>query len=968
MSNFTIKPILSILFILLGCLSLFSQNLPIAFDIVKNTEKNQVDIVVKEYQNVVGFQFGIQFDKNDLEYLGMEIPQAEIQDGNILDNQVGNNILVVYVSANTQPVNFDPGTVILSYKFADDISDVYFCASEDEIKTEGAIDVNGTPTTNDIYFSESCDEPSPCILVCNDQVYVSIPNSGSITFTETGMEDMFLEGQSCNSSNLKLSLYDSTDDYQNGLPLDNLTFTMEDDGRTLVYEIREVDEQTACWGTIKLSHSMAGDLMPPADRDATCGEDITVDNVSDAGAPLFYVAQDNPPLGSFGVEDDIEEIGRYSDISGVITGLSVYVVDEYTDLDNCNLGFLNRHFYLFDANGTELQVAIQKIKIVAGDEFSESAVSFPEEITVECDITPEITGSPNIEETSCQLTGSSYSDEIIDNDEGKKVVRTWTVVDWCSGIVLTHTQIINSMCSDSNDDTLSPVAICFSDLSVSLNNNGEAKIWAEDIDAGSYDNSGTINLLIRRSTQDEFAEYIELTNNDIGEVEVVLMVTDPAGNFTTCWTIVNVSPPSEDSDCLLVCNAEVLINIEQGQTIAINQALNHHLFLDSGTSCPDGTLIINLFDEDGNDVSSKVFTDLDDGYKGTYKVIDTNSQNSCFGSFFINVTAEALVWPGDTNNDGVVNNFDILNIGIGYEAEGVIRSNASINWEGQATLDWDHKFDNGLNFKFADADGSGVINYSDMEAIDLNWNEEHEFRGESDQNRSATDIPIFFQAGDYETNKLIEIPIHMGVNNLPADNIYGVAFSISYDPSMADANSASINTNNSWFTQTDNDLLKIEKNITENGMIHFAMVRKDHENLSGMGVVANLEIFFDEIDGEVSESNLSIENLRFVDSKGVELPALQITSSVNVMNQTTAITNINQSNISVYPNPSTGLINIATDAVIESISLMNLAGQVCKTFEGDLKTIDISGLNNQLYVLKIQTNEETVVAKVTLLK
>lgn len=968
MNNFTIKTILSILIIWLGSLSLFSQNFPIAFDIIKNTDKNQVDIVAKEYHNVIGFQFGIQFDKDDLEYLGMETYQVEIQEGSILDNQVGNNILVVYVSSNTQPVNFEPGTVILSYKFADDISDVYFCASEDEIKTEGAIEVNGQPTASDIYFNESCDGPSPCVLVCNDQVNVSIPNSGSITFTETGMHNMFLEGASCNSSNLKLSLYNSVDDYENGIPLNNLTFTIDDDGRTLVYEIIEVNEENACWGSILLSHSMVGDLTLPNDREATCGEEISVDNVSDEGAPLFYVAKDNSPLGSFGVEDDIEEIGRYSDISGVITGLSVYVVDEYTDLDNCNLGFLNRHFYLLDANGSELQVAIQKIKIVAGDEFNESVVTFPEDISVECDITPEVTGNPNIEETSCQLAGSSYSDEIIDNDEGKKVIRTWTVIDWCSGIVITHTQIINSICNDSNEDTISPVAICFSDLSVSLNSDGEAKIWAEDIDAGSYDDSGAINLLIRRSTQDEFAEFIELTNNDIGEVEVVLMVTDLAGNFTTCWTIINVTEHTGGSDCLLVCNAEVLIIIEQGQTIAINQTINHHFFLDPGTSCPDGTLIINLFDEDGNDVSSRVFTDLDDGYKGTYKVLDTNSQNTCFGTFLINVKEDALVWPGDTNNDGVVNNFDILNIGIGYDAEGAARINASINWVGQDGIDWDHKFDNGLNFKFADADGSGVIDFTDMDAVEQNWDEEHEFRGESDQSRSATDIPVFLEAGDYETNKLIEIPIHLGVNNLPADNIYGVAFSVSYDPSMVDANSVSINTNNSWFTQEDNDLLKIEKNIIENGIIHFAMVRKDHENLSGIGIIANLEIFFDEINEDMLASNLSIENLRFVDSKGLELPALQISSTVNVMNQTTAITNINQSNISVYPNPSMGLINIHTNAIVESINLINLAGQVCKTFEGDLKSIDISDLDNQLYLLKIRTNEESVIVKVTLLK
>lgn len=970
MNNFTNRLLMSILISLLGCFSLFGQNLPIGFDIVKNVEKNQVDLVATEFQEVVGFQFGIKFDKTGLQYEGMDVPLQEISSGSIFANQVGNDILVVFVSANTAPVSLDAGTVVLSYKFGDDISDVYFCASDDEIILEGAIDVNGIPTATELYFSEYCNNPGPCVLVCNDEVNISIPNSGTLTLTETGMEDMFLEGNNCSSNKLLLSLYDTSDDLVNGNALDNMTFTIDDDGRTLIYEIKDIDTQNTCWGNVKLYHRMSGDLTPPADRDAKCGEEISVDGIADEGAPLFYVSEDNSPKGSFGVEDEIEEIGRYKNIEGVITGLSVYVVDTHGELDNCNLGTLNRAYHLIDADGSELQVAIQKIKIVPGEEFNASAVTFPIDITVECDIDPSVTGSPEVVELSCQLTANSYMDEVVNTDDGKKILRTWTVVDWCSGIVVTQTQIINSVCSDSNNDTESPVAICIGDLAVSLNDNGEAKIWASDIDFGSYDNDGPVTLLIKKVGDSDFAEYIILTEDNLGQYEVILQVTDAAGNFNTCWTNITVIENSGGADCLLVCNAEVLISIEQNQTIAINSAANHHFFLDAGTSCPDGVIVISLYDQDGNDVSSKIFTDLDHGYLGTYKAVDQNSLNSCFGTFSIEVKEDGLVWPGDTNNDGIVNNFDILNIGIGFEAEGPSRTDASINWEGQEANDWDHKFDNGLNFKFADADGLGSINFSDIEVIEQNWEEEHDFRGETDQSGFAgSDIPIFLQAGDYATNKVIEIPIHLGAENLPADNIYGIAFSISYDPSMVDVNSLTINTNDSWFTQNDNDHLRIEKNNSEDGLLHFAMVRKDHENLSGTGVIADLEVFFHEIDMEISESHLSIESVRFVDSKGKELPAVQIGSTVNIENQTTSTTaNVNPLNISLYPNPSSGLINIETNSTIESINLMKLDGSICKTYKGDVRLIDLSHLENQLYLLKIQTNNETVVKKVTLLK
>ncbi len=1104
MNNFTIKPFLSILFTLLGCFSLFGQSLPISFDIVKNVEEKKVDIVAKEFQNVAGFQFGIRFDQTDLSYEGMDVPSPEIKAGTILDNQVGNNILVVYVSSNTKGLSLTPGTVVLSYKFADDISDVYFCASDDEIKFEGAIELDGNIFETGLHFSEFCNGPSPCVLVCNDQVNIAIPNSGTITFTETGMQDMFLEGNNCAENDLVLSLYNNQEDFENGISIDNMTFSMEDDGRILLYEIRDVVEQNACWGQVKLYHSLIGAFTAPADREAKCGEDIPVDGVSDAGAPLLYVAKDNSPKGSFGIEDDIEEIGRYNNIEGVITGLSVYVVDEYTDLDNCNLGTLNRKFYLYDAEGNELQVAIQKIKIIPGDDFDASSISFPENITVECDTDPSVTGSPEVEALSCQLAASSYMDEYFDTDEGQKIIRTWTVAEWCSGIIVTHDQIIQSICGDSNTDTEAPIAICLTELSVSLNNNNEAKIWAEDLDAGSHDNIEVVNYLIKRLDDDKYADFILLNSNDVGRVDLVLQVADASGNTNTCWTQINVfdyanapigldivknveekkvnivvtefqnvigfqfgirfdkvdlpfeemevldqginkgtilanqvannilvsfvsqntnpislepgtvilsfnftediedvyfcasedeiifegaievngTPTATDiyfnelcdepSPCFLVCNAEVNISLQENQTFQLDQILHRDLFLESvNTTCPGGKLSISLYDVDGNDISTRTFTDLDNGLIGSYLVLDETSQNSCFGTIYIEVTDNGgLVWPGDTNNDGVVNNFDILNIGIGFETEGASRTDASINWTAQEATDWDKTFYDGLNYKFADADGLGSINISDLEVVEQNWAEEHDYQGEIDQNGfTGSDIPIFFQAGSYETMKLIEIPIHLGVNNLPAENIYGIAFSVSYESSMVDPNSISINTDNSWFTEVDSDILRIERNVGDDGMIHFAMVRKDHKNISGVGVVANLEIFYNEINSEISESMLNIENIRFVDSNGKELPALNISATINIENQTpNAITNANPLNISVYPNPTTGLINIETNSTIEAISLMRLDGSICKTYTGDLKFIDISNMDNQLYLLKIQTTNESIIAKVTLLK
>jgi hypothetical protein len=79
------------------------------------------------------------------------------------------------------------------------------------------------------------------------------------------------------------------------------------------------------------------------------------------------------------------------------------------------------------------------------------------------------------------------------------------------------------------------------------------------------------------------------------------------------------------------------------------------------------------------------------------------------------------VWPGDTNNDGVVNGVDILRIGQYWAATGPARENASTDWIGQQALAWTP-----LQSTYADATGDGAVDLDDVGAIALNWGKTHD--------------------------------------------------------------------------------------------------------------------------------------------------------------------------------------------------------------------------------------------------
>ncbi len=83
-----------------------------------------------------------------------------------------------------------------------------------------------------------------------------------------------------------------------------------------------------------------------------------------------------------------------------------------------------------------------------------------------------------------------------------------------------------------------------------------------------------------------------------------------------------------------------------------------------------------------------------------------------------------------------------------------------------------------------------------------------------------------------------------------------------------------------------------------------------------------------------------------------------------VMCNATASSQINTSakKIALYPNPANGEINIATDAELKSIEVMNSLGQVLIKKQNENK-IDLSGLKNGLYSLRILHDETISVLK-----
>ena len=69
--------------------------------------------------------------------------------------------------------------------------------------------------------------------------------------------------------------------------------------------------------------------------------------------------------------------------------------------------------------------------------------------------------------------------------------------------------------------------------------------------------------------------------------------------------------------------------------------------------------------------------------------------------------------------------------------------------------------------------------------------------------------------------------------------------------------------------------------------------------------------------------------------------------------------------ISVYPNPTSSIINIISDTEIKNIQLYDVQGRILQTTVGNSNTIDISDKNSGIYFLKISTENGSKVEKIS---
>ena len=335
------------------------------------------------------------------------------------------------------------------------------------------------------------------------------------------------------------------------------------------------------------------------------------------------------------------------------------------------------------------------------------------------------------------------------------------------------------------------------------------------------------------------------------------------------------------------------------------------------------------------------FWDFGDGYTatlqhpkhkyekgGNYTIyLTVSNSKSCISTVSHNIFVDSTcVWPGDANADKIVDNYDILAIGIAYGDTGAARLDTSTLWKGNIVKDWNRNFTVGANYKHADSDGNGTISNADTSAVTRNYTKTHAKKNRNNRGKSTDPVlKIDIQNDSLTNGDTLVAYILFGENALPASNVYGLAFSLDYNQdqlSFLEADFAG-----SWLGK---NILFFSK---QTDRLDIALTRTDQADISGFGRLATVKMIVKK-DADLSNGKLKMDitDNKIISAREEEIPINIEEDSVQIYEQPNSIASVKNISyeINVYPNPfssaTTVAYNLQKNAVVR-LSLVDISGK-----------------------------------------
>ena len=282
-------------------------------------------------------------------------------------------------------------------------------------------------------------------------------------------------------------------------------------------------------------------------------------------------------------------------------------------------------------------------------------------------------------------------------------------------------------------------------------------------------------------------------------------------------------------------------------------------------------------------------------FEATWKDFCTTGDGTCLDN---SMPTSSNVWPGDVNNDGIVNNTDRSILYLFFNESGTPRNQQGIDWQAYPAINWEVSHTNGNDIKHFDCDGNGFINFNDNNAIIDNWGETHNegFNNPDVPNSIGfglfgTDYQIYLRpTNQVNTNPLIMDVVLESINGNDL-NLFGGYFTIDYNNVNAHITDADVVFYNSWLGIPNNNLMWDYRNFPNSKKIEIAFSKTNGVASLGSGVIGQVAFQIDHSMFNLNPNNplivnFAVNQIGAHDTEGNLLPIEDQQYAVNIGNST----------------------------------------------------------------------------------
>ena len=354
------------------------------------------------------------------------------------------------------------------------------------------------------------------------------------------------------------------------------TVTAVEVGKIFDVKVKHSVSGNSCWGKVRIEDKLAPKFTCPSDATISC------ETANMKPSLIEKVAFDNIPDNNI-ADTSVTGIYGLPVVAENCTGYTLSYFDIIDDKDCTSAGIsavITRTWRAKDAHGNT-SMCVVKYTLTR---LSISAVLFPTDLTIECSAnykkdskgnpSPLSSGAPSVNGVLafpsipgyCEISASYQDQRSIACGTTYKVIRKWTVIDWCANQVSQSTQIIKIA-----DTTLPVVTAALPDVTISTSPDVcLRKVYVPGKPTATDNCAAKIKYsycLYEEIGPWQFASGDTLRNLNIGKYRLETKVADECGNTTISTsyvTILDVVPP------VAVCDLDTKVDLINDGTATVN--------------------------------------------------------------------------------------------------------------------------------------------------------------------------------------------------------------------------------------------------------------------------------------------------------------------------------------------------------------------------------------------------------------